>query len=118
MSLSALFTMRARVVRSVVDPSLPLVYGQPRRSDQEVHSALACYAWTERTREAVDENRSASVVDYRLICAHDAGLQDNDRITLTGNRGGGGVPTDAELVVTGQPIKRRDHLDAMLKLVE
>ena len=41
-----------------------------------------------------------------------------DRVTLMGNRGLGAVPTDAQLLVTGKPIKRRDHLDAMLKLVE
>ena len=118
MSVSALFSQRARVVRSEVDPSLPRVYGQPQRSDQEIHAALACYVWTERAREAVDVNRAASIVDYRLICAADADLQDDDRVTLTGNRGLGVIPTDAEMAVTGKPIRRRDHLDAMLKLVE
>ena len=118
MSVSALFSQRARVVRSEVDPSLPRVYGQPARADRTVHYALPCYVWTERTREVVDVNRSASIVDYRLICATEAGLQDNDRVTLTGNRGLGAVPTDAELQVTGKPIRRRDHLDAALQLVE
>ena len=109
--------MRARVVRSIAG-SGPEAYGRPAYEEREVHAALPCYVWTERTREVVDENRSASIVDYRLICAADAGLQANDRVTLTGNRGLGMIPTDAELLVTGKPIKRRDHLDAMLKLVE
>ena len=56
-------------------------------------------------------------MDFRLICPTDSGLQDNDRVTLTGNRGLGVIPTDAELQVTGKPIRRRDHLDAMLKLI-
>ena len=56
-------------------------------------------------------------MDFRLICPTDSGLQDNDRVTLTGNRGVGVIPTDAELQVTGKPIRRRDHLDAMLKLI-
>ena len=109
--------MRARIVRSVRG-SGPGAYGRPAYEESEIHTALPCYVWTERTREVVDENRSASIVDFRLICAKDAGLQDNDRVTLTGNRGLGVVPADAELQVTGKPVKRRDHLDAMLKLVE
>ena len=96
----------------------PGAYGRPVYEEREVHAALPCYAWTEHTREVVDENRSASIVDFRLICATGAGLQDNDRVTLTGHRGLGAVPTDAELLVTGKPVKRRNHLDAMLKLVE
>lgn len=112
MSVSALFTMRARVVRSVVDESLPRVYGQYQRVDEVVHHQLPCYAWTERTREVVDEHRSASIVDFRLVCRLDAGLQDNDRITVTGP----GSPAD-ELVVSGAPVRRRDHLDAVLKFV-
>ena len=118
MSVSSLFTMRARVVRSVVDSPSPPVYGQPRRVDQEIHSELPCWAWTERTREDSNDQRSVSVVGHRLICAASADLQDDDRVTLTGNRAGGALPTDEEMRVTGKPVRRRDHLDAMLRVVE
>ena len=52
----------------------------------------------------------------RLICPTYAGLQDNDRVTLMRNRGPGAVPAD-EMVVTGKPVRRLHHLDAVLKLV-
>ena len=116
--IDALLTMRATVTRSIAVAGSSGSYGRPQWDDLEVYAALPCYVWVERSREVIDENRSATIVNYRLICAADVDLQDNDRITLTGNRGLGAVPTDAELLVTGKPIKRRDHLDAMLKLVE
>ena len=74
-----------------------------------VHAALPCYVWTERTREVVDENRTAGIVDFRLICAKQTDLQSDDRVTLT--------TENEELRVMGSPVVRLDHLDAALERV-
>jgi len=105
--------MRARVRRE--QRRSGEVYGHSNRAPVEVHAALRCYVWPSRTEEREDESRRATVTAWRLVAAPDADLRSGDLVTLVSDTQTGQIPTDRELEIEGEVLRRRTHADATLR---
>lgn len=83
---------------------------------QPLHSALACFAWSNQSRELADGMKTAMIEDLRLLVSLDADLKEGDEITSITKRNGDVVIT-GRLKVEGPVQFKHNHLEAALQRI-
>lgn len=108
-------TMRAQVERNVAAGTDS--WGQPVPPDfQPVGEPLACFVWSDNSRELVDSQKSALIEDLRGLFALGADLQAGDELVSVTDRAGS-VQHYGRLKVEGPVQFKHNHLEAALQRV-
>ena len=108
-------TMRAQVERNVASGTDG--WGQPLPPDFQPHGdPIACFVWSNSSRELVDSQKSALIEDLRGLFAQGADLQPGDELASVTDRAGA-VQHYGRLKVEGPVQFKHTHLEASLQRV-
>lgn len=112
--ISGRLTMRAAVERNTATGTDP--YSNPVAPVFTPLATLACFAWSNASRELVGDDRSAMIEDMRAMFALGADIAEGDEISAITDRKGNTIIA-GRLRVEGPVQRKHTHLEAALKRV-
>jgi hypothetical protein len=90
-------------------------WGQPGPPDWQPHvEDVPCRAWVEAGREPVDRERTATLIDRRIMVPVDTDVTERDRVAQVTERGD--VVLDGPMGIEAV-LRRRDHLELVVERV-